>query len=140
MSETNEGYGQPCERTQHDGMGDKYSAMTATDFTGTDSLARQEFKDEADTNIMLTRFGVIPQRPIQYGTTVDYQLDLQTALGVLAEVETATFNVPTELQVKYPDWRTLLNAVETGEYENDLNQLAEQKAKESNTENKPNPT
>jgi hypothetical protein len=55
-----------------------------------------------------------------YGSTVDEQLDLQSALSALAAAKSADFKVPQELKDKYPNWKAVLNGTETGEYQRDL--------------------
>lgn len=117
-------------RTQNDGLGDETSTAAATDANQGDSLTRQEFRDDADLNILLARFGV--QTPIrtdgQYGQEIDYNIDLQQALGAVEAARRANLNVPDELRDKYPDWKSVLNAAETGEYQKDLQALADHKA------------
>lgn len=120
------------ERTQYDTLQDEYSILTGVDLSGTEQLTRQEMRDEADINNILNRYGVTaPQRELRYGEEIDYTLDLQTALGALDAAERANFNVPEELRQKYPSWRDLLNAVESGQYQHDLEQLAAKKAAEA---------
>lgn len=116
-----------AERTQDDNLQDQYSQLTGLDFTGTETLTRQEFKDEADLNILLSRYGVAQMRPVQYGKEVDYTVDLQTAISALEAANAATFDVPEELRDKYPTWRHVLNGAESGEYHQDLLNLAEKK-------------
>lgn len=116
-----------AERTQDDNLQDQYSQLTGLDFTGTESLTRQEFKDEADLNILLARYGVAQVRPMEYGKDVDYSLDLQSALNALDAASAAQFDVPPELRDKYPTWRHVLNGAESGEYQQDLLNLAAKK-------------
>lgn len=115
-------------RTQDDGLGDIVSEMTAHTPTG-EHLTRQEFKDDADINILLARFGVDQQmRQPAYGQTIDYSIDLQTAMGAISDAQRVAANVPEELRQKYPTWREILNASETGQYQHDLNELSVKKA------------
>lgn len=123
-------------RSQADNLGDLYSAATGTD-CGDEVLTRQEFAQEADINYILNRFGVDQQaRPIQYGTTVDYNLDLQQALTALDQVKAINTTIPQELRHKYPTWRELLNATESGAYQHDLAELAARKAAAEEKANK----
>jgi hypothetical protein len=117
-------------RTQHDGKGDEYSNLAATHETG-EMITRQEFKDEANLNILLKRFGVQVRTDGQYGSEIDYAIDLQTALSAIDQARKANYNVPPELAEKYPSWLSVLGAAETGEYQRDLKELGEQKAKEA---------
>ena len=114
-------------RSQADTLGDQISAETAFD-TGTESFTRQEFKDEADLNILLGRFGVNQQvRQDPRFMEIDYNLDLQSALAAVDAARRANYDVPQELRAKYPDWRTVLNGAESGEYQKDLQELADRK-------------
>lgn len=118
-------------RSQADNLGDSMSLATGLD-TGTESLVRTEFAEEADIEYMLTRFGVNQQlRPVTYGQEVDYSLNLADAIELLNRVEPIKDAVPPELRAKYPNWRILVNAVNTGEYEHDLATLQKLKAAES---------
>jgi len=117
-------------RTQCDDLGDKISNDTAQLETG-EIITRQEFKDEADLNILLARFGVHQQvRADAKFTEVDYNLDLQTALAAVEAARRADYKVPEELRAKYPNWLTVLKGAETGEYEHDLMQLKARKEAE----------
>lgn len=119
-----------AKRKQNDHLQDEYSIETGLDFTDVEPITRQEFKDEADLNILLARYGVAqPTRPMKYGEEIDYTLDLQTALASLEAARRAHFNVPDELRAKYPDWQSVLNGAESGQYQQDLANLAERKAK-----------
>lgn len=115
-------------RTQDDGLGDIVSEMTAHTPQG-ESLTRQEFRDDADINILLARFGVDQQmRQPTYGQTVDYSIDLQTAMAAVNDARRIAGNVPDELRQKYPTWREVLNGSETGQYQADLKELSDKKA------------
>lgn len=116
-------------REHGDGLGDAVSEATATTPTG-DSLTRQEFADDADVNKLLKRYGIdTPVRAFQQAqfTEIDYNVDLQQALGAIQEAKRAHGAVPEELKEKYPTWKHVLDAVETGEYQKDLDALAEKK-------------
>lgn len=102
-------------RSQADGKNLEYSARAALDTSGWEDTARQEFKNEADVNVMLSRFGVIPPlKPLQWGV-VDYEIDLQTALGAIEQAKRAHARLPATVKADYPSWQSLLNAIEAGE-------------------------
>jgi len=125
------------EQTANDTEKERWSEISQFD-TGADTPTRQEFKDEADTSIMLQKFGVLPgatSRPLVWGGEEDFDMDLQTATEAVRALRHADMRVPPELKDKYPTWRHLLNGVETGEYQQDLKNLADKKA---TTGNKPN--
>lgn len=120
------GYPYPMARSQTDGMGDFYSETTAINFTGTDVITRQEFKDEADLNILLGRFGVnTPLREMQWGAEIDDRLDLQQALYAIDQAKRIT--VPEELQAQFPTWQHVLNGAESGAYQHALTELERRK-------------
>lgn len=77
-------------------------------------MARQEFKDEADINYMLSRFGVTqPRGTPTYGTTDD-TLDLQQALTSVREARAAYGDLPLNLREKFTSMEAMLNAIENG--------------------------
>lgn len=117
---------QPDERTQVDGQQEKYSLQSGIDFTGTDVIVRQEYKDDADINKMLARFGLDTQlRQMTWGAEIDERIDLQQALFAIDQAK--RIQIPEELRGKYPTWQDILNAAETGAYQYDLTQLERRK-------------
>lgn len=118
---------QPATRTQVDGRGDEISDATATTPTG-ESLTRQELAPDTDINTLLARFGVDGQmrQPI-YGETIDYDMNLQTAINITAQAQDIMHHVPQELRDKYRNWREVLDATETGQYQADLKELQARK-------------
>lgn len=112
-------------RTQHDELETDYSRDTGLDFDGTRDLARQEFKDDADINNILRKFGLnTPQQQPTYGTEVDYTIDLQQALSAISQARQSWKSLPANLKEKYPDWQSLLNAIEAGTLHIDLTDQA----------------
>lgn len=106
----------PPTRTQAEaGAGnDIQSAMAAIDFTATEDLARQEFKLEADINVLLGRFGLdTPVRRVTFGE-VDFGIDLQQALSAVDQATTAYRDLPPALRAEFPTWQSVLNALVTG--------------------------
>lgn len=105
-------------RTQVDDAFDAYSEQVVVDTSSLDDLARQEQKDETDINVLMARFGVaaFAQRPeLSTGADVDYDLDLQQALGAIAQAKDAWFGMPEDIRRKFPSWQSLLSALESGE-------------------------
>ncbi|QCQ85119.1 internal scaffolding protein [Blackfly microvirus SF02] len=118
-------------RTQNDGLGNEASDAGGITFDPTDTLVRQEFKDECDLNILLARFGINTQvRTDGIYTETDYNLDLQQALAAMASARQANLDVPEELRNKYPDWLAVLEGADNGTYQKDLQILADRKARE----------
>lgn len=88
-------------RSQGDGLQPAYSTATRFINDGPD-MTRQEFKQEADINNILKRFGVgALQRQGIYGTEVDYNLDLQQAITATREAQDAYTRLPTALKNRY---------------------------------------
>lgn len=115
-------YPQPMMRSQTDGMGDFWSDATGIDFSNTEILTRQEYKDEADLNILLSRFGVnTPMREMSWGAEIDDRIDLQTALQAIDEAK--RIEVPPELRTRFPTWQAVLNGAESGAYQSALVEL-----------------
>lgn len=103
----------PATRKQTDNH-DKASRDSGISFVGTEDRTRQEFRDEADLNILLKRFGVgNNQRPLTFGE-VDYTIDFQQALSAINDARDAWRKLPPAVRDRYPTWRDLLNATESG--------------------------
>lgn len=110
----------PAERAQGDDRQDEYSAAAAISFDGVEDMARQEFRDEADINIILKKFGATaPQRPLVFGEA-DYDMDLQTAMLAIDAAKDIHLHLGPALQEKYPTWQDVLNGVATGQLRIDL--------------------
>lgn len=107
-------------RSQADDLGDEYSDNAGTDCSQSKDVARQEFKDESDINLLLGRFGVQGTGRIPTFGEVDYGIDLQAALGAIHDAKRAYTRLPKEVKDKYRNWQELLNAVEDGSFEGDL--------------------
>lgn len=121
-------------RTQVDGKGDDYSADTGL-LCEDESLARAEFKADADVNTILKKFGVNAFTAPTPGANaeIDYTIDLQTALGAIAQARAGHATLPENLRRKYPTWTELLTAIETGQYstpEQDDARAADQRKKD----------
>lgn len=77
-------------------------------------MARQEFKQEADINYMLSRFGVAPQRGAPTYGEWDDTLDLQSAIEMTKRAQAAYRKLPKELRDKFDNMGDFLAAVENG--------------------------
>lgn len=129
----------PAIRTQVDEEQDFYSLAAGIHFTGPESrdVARQEFKEEADVNQILARYGVnAPQRQAVFGET-DFTLDLQQAFGAIDAAKSAHHKLPPNLKEKYPTWQSVLNAIESGQLRIDLR--SEETVSKSDTPEAVNP-
>lgn len=105
-------------RGQNDGLNDEASDEAGTDTSGEPDMARQEFKEEADINVLLKKFGVTPNRELTY-TEADFDLDLQQALTAIAEAREAFTRMPPVMLQKYPTWQALLTGLDTGQFKID---------------------
>lgn len=78
--------------------------------------ARQEFKEEADVNVILRKFGAggFEPRPVVYGSQ-DFDLDLQSVYSAAEEAQAGWLRLPEHLRRRYPGWPELLAAVDRGE-------------------------
>ena len=106
-------------RTQVDGKGDKVSAETVVDCSNDIDRTRQEYKEEADINYILNRFGVIPRDAV-YGHEIDYDIDLQRAIENVQDVRLGYDRLPEHIKMKYPSWINFTEALERGEITRDL--------------------
>lgn len=107
---------QAAVRTQGDDRQDEYSLAAGLDLSGQRDMTRQEYRDEANINILLARFGVgapFPQKPTVFNV-IDYNIDLQTALGAIRDVKAVWQEMPAEVRARYRTWQELLNAVDSG--------------------------
>lgn len=77
-------------------------------------VARQEFKDEADINYMLSRFGVAPRRGTPIYGEWDDTVDLQVALQSVSDARSAYRQLPDNLKAKFTRMEDLLSALENG--------------------------
>lgn len=102
----------PAVRHQADGNQKNWSKRSALQ-CNTPSLTRQEYRTEADINELLKRFGVTTRIPV-WGQTVDFNLDLQTALAAIRDVKRAYRDLPDNLREKYKSWQSLMNAIDQG--------------------------
>lgn len=76
--------------------------------------ARQEFKDEADINYMLSRFGITQPRGTPTFGEWDDTVDLQSALESVREARDGFRTLPEDLRNKFNTMEELLTAVDNG--------------------------
>lgn len=101
-------------RRQSDNKQQEYSLLTRLDTTNLPDMTRQEFKDDADINKLLHRFGAnVPQKRVRYGEQ-DLDVDLQGAYAALADAKEAWREMPIKLREKYPTWTHMLEAIDAG--------------------------
>lgn len=115
-------------RTQQDRRGDEYGKKTALDCSQSKDMARQEFKDEADINIMLKRFGVMQQQrtTVPFGEA-DYTIDLQSALHSINDTQRAYARMDPEIRKIYPSYQKFVQGVMSGSVKNDLERIKKEK-------------
>lgn len=76
--------------------------------------ARQEFKDEADINYMLSRFGVTQPRNSPTFGSWDDSIDLQQAIESTREARDGYNTLPLQLREKFTTMEDFLRAVDNG--------------------------
>lgn len=91
--------------------------VDASDRPGNTDRARQEFKDEADINYMLSRFGITQPRGTPTYGVWDDTLDLQQAIGAVRDARAGYKRLPEEIRNKFRSMEELLTAVENGSFE-----------------------
>lgn len=117
-------------RTQNDGKQKQHSLRTASVYTreGNKDMARQEFKDESDINVMLSRFGVQDQQrtAIKFGEA-DYTIDLQQALHSVHDARRAYQRMDPQIHELYPSFEKFLRGMDSGSLAKDLTRLDEER-------------
>lgn len=76
--------------------------------------ARQEFRDEADVNLLLKRYGAIPN-PKPVGGEWDFSTDLQGAYALLNDAKRLFQDFPQPLRSQYRNWQNVYAAIMSGE-------------------------
>ena len=116
----------PVPRRQGDNRQDEYSRATAIEFDQRDEESRdrtrQEFKQETDINVILSRFNPaigLPQRAVTYGEQ-DFTIDLQQAHIAISDAQKTWMHLPKHLRIKYPNWQKMLDAMHRGDLKKDL--------------------
>ncbi|AXH73662.1 MAG: internal scaffolding protein [Microviridae sp.] len=92
------------------------SLLTGIDCSAdTEFAARQEFKDDADINVLLRRFGAVPpQGPLKFGE-FDFSLTLLEGIEAAREAARAFAELPKDVRERYRDWPSVLAAIDRGE-------------------------
>lgn len=88
--------------------------IDASDRPGNKDQTRQEGKDEADINYMLSRFGVTQPRGTPTFGVWDDTVDLQNAITATREARAGFANLPKVLRDKFGTMEEFLRAVENG--------------------------
>lgn len=105
----------PATRTQAKPETQKLRELTAIDCTNDHGVTRQELKDEADINIILSRFGIdrIQQRQ-NYPFEIDFTVDLQQTLNSVNDSRNAFNRLQPQIQNEFGNWQNLVNAMADG--------------------------
>lgn len=91
---------------------DDVSVVNGLFCTEEEDMTRQEFKDEVNVNIVVSRHGLL-SRPVQYGDW-DFDQDLTGSMQATREVQAAYEKLPEEVRVQYPDMGAVVRAIVTG--------------------------
>lgn len=105
------------KQTDSDERNEEFGQLTAIDTSHMIDRTRQEYKDEADINLILKRFGVNGHqlRPVAYGTA-DYDLDLQTSIQAIRDSQRAYYTLSEQTRRKYPTWQKFVDAIAFGDF------------------------
>ena len=95
---------------------DERSRVTALSFDPDDDRTRQEFRDEADINVIMRRFGVTPADPrtLPFGY-VDYSLDFQQAQLLVQDARRHLAQLPGDILTAYGGVPGLVAAIARGD-------------------------
>lgn len=84
-------------------------------FDPKEDRTRQEFKADADVNLLLKKYGHnIPVRPLEFGE-VDYTTDLLTAKLAADRFNAAYNDLPDHIRARYGSMNAVVSAIESGE-------------------------
>lgn len=97
---------------------DQMSFLTGLACPAGEDRARQEFAAEVSVEAVLRRHGggqLMPARPLgQFGAEVDYDVDLGTALRMVADAKSAYAEAPEDLRKRFPTFGAFVDAVQRG--------------------------
>lgn len=102
-------------RSQADRLGDVASLATAVSFDLAEDVARQEFKDDADVNVILRRFGVPVPQQLPYGVA-DMSLDYFGAVNAVRDVNAAMARLPQSVIDRYGSVQAVFDAIAAGTF------------------------
>lgn len=113
----------PFVRSAWNYITDFTSELTGLDCSGDPSLAQQQFKDECDINVIVERFGLTGEMPLnpqvpKYGDFTGVY-DFQSALNAINQAEASFMELPAKVRARF---------------ENDPQQLLEFVSDEKNRE------
>lgn len=103
----------PPTKDQAD-IGIEDQTLDASNRPGNTDTARQEFRDEADINYMLSRFGITQPRGAPTYGEWDDSIDLQSAIESVREARAGYRTLPEELRRKFPSMEDFLRAIDNG--------------------------
>lgn len=103
-------------RHQYDGLGDLASIEAQVYFDPDEDRARQEFKEDADINVILRKFGVqlADPRKLPFGY-VDYSLDFQQAQLLVQDARRHLQQLPADVLSHFGGVPGLVEAIARGE-------------------------
>lgn len=104
---------QPPTKDQAD-IGVDNPTIDASNSPENKDMTRQEFRDEADVNYMLSRFGITQPRGTPTYGEWDDTIDLQVALQSVSDARSAYRQLPENLREKFPSMEDMLIALENG--------------------------
>lgn len=106
---------------QQDTYDPQRNSDDATTPGGGETLTRQEYKDDADINNIVRRFGIdshAARQPL-FGE-MNFDMNLQSAFADIAHANALFKSLPKELRDKYPTRGAMMEAMDNGNFERDL--------------------
>lgn len=88
--------------------------IDASDRPDNKDTARQEFKEEADINYMLSRFGITQPRGTPTYGEWDDSIDLQIAFESIREARAGYAALPQQLRDKFRSMEDMMKALDNG--------------------------
>lgn len=104
----------PAIRSQSTFLSDPQDPSDVLACPASEDKARQEFKDEANINHLLKRYGALPPA-VPPGGAFDFDVTLQDGLNAIQDVAQGYANLPRDVRQAYPTPLDLVAAVLRGE-------------------------
>ena len=101
-------------RTAYDDLQAQLSAETATVNPDPDTGARQEFREDADINNLLRRYGAVPASEVNLGW-FDDTLTLQSAYEAVQEAKASFQGLPQNVKDHFHSWEAMYQAIARGD-------------------------
>ena len=104
----------PIARTAFDGREKELSDASATWNPDPEVGARQEFKEDADINNLLRRYGAVPASEVDLGW-FDDSLTLQNAYLAVQAAKASFQGLPQNVKDHFHSWEAMYQAIARGD-------------------------